>query len=635
MSAAGILRADRVVFYHPLDDYTEHTQGQTWTGSAAFSTGKIGDANSAIAGDAVSYGPDKDISANTSGWCGAWHSSIAEISATQALVCWSDGDNVVLSVGTVSGTDITFGPKRNLVDDSKSARASLSPLGSGRFIVSYKTPSGGVYVRVATVSGTDVTVTGDTLVEPGGDLASVATLSSTSAICQYRGGGGQKVKVLGINGSDVTLGPEVSVSADSGPTSVVALSSGSAVAVWQNSGIKCAAIAVSGLTATVGATVVVSSLSMWNNQYHNPAAVALDSTRFVVSYSPTVPIYGPRMRVGVVDGLGVTLGAEADTGSGGYTIALARASSGSFVAVSANEVCSATVGVVSGTDITLGSTTSAASVSNSGAPSVCVLDGSKVVIVNGTYSGGGKPVEVAVGNLEATASDMDAATPGAYPAASGSDRVVVAMWASKLGAGSSVITVQRDYTVTITASTIELGPATAVWNDGDIATLLGTLSGGEHMLVLDFEHTGSGNWNLRTSLDGGAFVNQGAQDSGSRTTSPTTLGPGVSIDGGESGQWVDELAMWSGDKSTFDSFTTQELANLYDLADTFGETMDQYSENYDAPICWQATATMPDGTVWRDSGSGPCPAVIRVPRGATDIVVTDEGRSMSPRIIEG
>ena len=98
---------------------------------------------------------------------------------------------------------------------------------------------------------------------------------------------------------------------------------------------------------------------------------------------------------------------------------------------------------------------------------------------------------------------------------------------------------------------------------------------------------------------------------------------------------MDELVLWSGDKTAFDQFTTEELANLNDLADTFGDPMDQYENNYGAPICWQATATMPDGTVWRDSGSGPCPAVIRVPRGAADIVVTDEGRPAHPRIQEG
>jgi len=39
--------------------------------------------------------------------------------------------------------------------------------------------------------------------------------------------------------------------------------------------------------------------------------------------------------------------------------------------------------------------------------------------------------------------------------------------------------------------------------------------------------------------------------------------------------------------------------------------------------------------VWRDSGSGPCPASIRVPRGASDVVVTDDGKRVAPRVLEG
>jgi len=61
----------------------------------------------------------------------------------------------------------------------------------------------------------------------------------------------------------------------------------------------------------------------------------------------------------------------------------------------------------------------------------------------------------------------------------------------------------------------------------------------------------------------------------------------------------------------------------------------QFEQNFGAPLCWQATAMMPDGSVWHDSGSGACPAMIRVPRNASDIVVTDDGKSVSPRIIEG
>jgi len=35
------------------------------------------------------------------------------------------------------------------------------------------------------------------------------------------------------------------------------------------------------------------------------------------------------------------------------------------------------------------------------------------------------------------------------------------------------------------------------------------------------------------------------------------------------------------------------------------------------------------------SGCGPCPPVVRVPRGASDVVVTDDGMPAGPRIVEG
>lgn len=54
----------------------------------------------------------------------------------------------------------------------------------------------------------------------------------------------------------------------------------------------------------------------------------------------------------------------------------------------------------------------------------------------------------------------------------------------------------------------------------------------------------------------------------------------------------------------------------------------------DAPVSWQATGTV-NGRSWGMSGSGPCPAIIRIPRGTHDIVVTDSGKKVSPRIIAG
>jgi len=153
--------------------------------------------------------------------------------------------------------------------------------------------------------------------------------------------------------------------------------------------------------------------------------------------------------------------------------------------------------------------------------------------------------------------------------------------------------------------------------------------GGWHFVVMDLDLEAT--WRLRVSFDGQPFADEGLfgtsniPDSDSRTFIQTVRAAGAPE------MRADEVAVWSG----HDTFTSEELANLYDLGETFGEGLDKYEEHYGAPICWQATAVMPDGTVWRDSGSGPCPHAIRVPRGAADVVVTDDGRVARPRIVEG
>jgi len=244
-----------------------------------------------------------------------------------------------------------------------------------------------------------------------------------------------------------------------------------------------------------------------------------------------------------------------------------------------------------------------------------------------------------VGAVDGTAS-MAAPTPGAHPTAVGKTRVAAAMWAKKLTSGSSVVTVERGYRIDMAAASVSLGGATAVWSGVGIAALMSTSPGGlndglAHLLVLDFENTAGTDWRLRTSLDGAPWVDQGAQTSGSQVVATTNTAPRLAVAAGEAGQWIDELVLWAGDKAAFALFAPDMLANLQDLADTFGQPMDQYEEYFGAPICWQATARMPDGSLWRDSGCGPCPPVVRVPRGASDVVVADDGRAASPRVVEG
>ncbi len=194
------------------------------------------------------------------------------------------------------------------------------------------------------------------------------------------------------------------------------------------------------------------------------------------------------------------------------------------------------------------------------------------------------------------------------------------------------VAMERGYKAEITATGIDFsgngGGATASWTLGGLIATLN--DGGEHFLVMDFElTTGPNIWTLKTSIDGAAFVSQGTQ-TGPTAASVTDTDPNVTMADAASDAFADEVVMYVGQTE----FTSAQLDNMYDLGNTFGEGLDQFEEFFGAPLCWQATATI-DGKAWRDSGSGPCPPVVRVPNGASDVVITDDGMPVSPRILEG
>ena len=201
------------------------------------------------------------------------------------------------------------------------------------------------------------------------------------------------------------------------------------------------------------------------------------------------------------------------------------------------------------------------------------------------------------------------------------------------------VAIERGYKLEIKSDGIYLSDpgsatGTATWSDaiGTISTLLATLNDGDpHFLVADFAVSPPSTWTLKTSVDGLPWVTHSPNQAGPTAASVTDTDPSVAMADADASAYMDEVAMWVG----HDEFTEPELENLFDLGGILGLGMDQYMEQFGAPICWQATAKMPNGSVWRDSGSGPCPAVIRVPRGAGNVVVTDDGQAVSPRIIEG
>ncbi len=636
MATAGILRAANVVFYHPLDDFVESAVGQTWTGTGGFVAGKIGSANSAVTADAASWGSIVGVAMESHD---TGRGAIVKLTSTTAVVMYvgTNGSDISVRVATVSGSDLTFGPEHVALSTANgSFKQPVGAAFSSTKIVLHWRASGNVLpIIVGTVSGTDITFgTANTSISVAWATGGFAILSSTKAVLVY----GifsptfeTKAVVVEVSGTDVTVGASIQLSTNSGNlgAAAVALDSTRALGAWNNgTSIETAVLTASGadVTSATPVTLVGSGATGMD-------ILSLSSTKVVYVWLISGAV-GQRARVADISGTDITFGAEtgiqANVNHGGS----GALSSSTFVVVGSfssggifrrSRICT-----VSGTDITVGGLTDTTSTVNNGGSTEAL---SATSFLHMTTD------EVAPGVVGQEAA-MTAPTPASYPDATGNDRVAVAMWAKDITPSGSTVTVQRDFTVVLTPTTIALGPATATWSGAGVATVMssglgGMNDGASHLLVLDFEHTGGGTWTLRTSIDGAAFTSQGSQTSGTRSTAPAGLTPGLAIAAGDTGQWVDELVMWAGDTSSFAVFETQELANLFDLADTFDEPMNQFEENFGAPLCWQATATMPDGTVWRDSGSGSCPAVVRVPRGAQGLVVTDGGIPANPRIIEG
>ncbi len=643
MATEGILRPDEVVFYHPLDNETEHTLTQAWSGSAGFVTGKVGSGKSGVTGTSVSFG-----SPTAGGGSGLLPQGLAEVTkltATKMLISYPSTSTVPAAlIATISGTDVTFGSEHTFSDGYDLRRVSCAALSSTTVVMGHFGTGADHWWRCLTISGTDITSgTPISYNSSSWFTQDVVAIDSTRALGIMTESGVISLTVLTVSGGDITMGTVNGTITDVGVADSCALLDSTRVVLSykDNSANGQARIAtISGTSVTVGAAsqfCTSHNVSTAGGDISSGDATSLGGGKFVLIYKRGS---GGRMVAGLATGTAITFGAEhIFIGWYGHGQIDALGSDKAIVTHKNMDAfplrSRAMVITISGLDITEGAEV-AFSVENGTTANgqinvMAAIDAANFFAYYTEFDLSER--RGVVGSL--SLSDASLTGGAGYPSTIGDDRVVAAMWAKNLTSGSSTVTVERGYSITMTATTLALGGTTATWNDAGIASLMSTMNdGSDHLLVLDFENSGT-DWTLNTSVDGAAWVDQGIQNTGSQAVTTADTPPVASLTNPDIGQWIDELVMWSGDKLLFEQFTTQELANLNDLGDVFGDTMDQFESNFAAPICWQATAKMPDGSVWRDSGSGPCPPVVRVPRGADDIVVTDDGHRVSPRIIEG
>lgn len=180
-------------------------------------------------------------------------------------------------------------------------------------------------------------------------------------------------------------------------------------------------------------------------------------------------------------------------------------------------------------------------------------------------------------------SNIYASNPDVYPSASGFPRLTIALWCNQPTSFTGDVHIDAGYAIRLTSGSIIFGDNGSVWNDSEIADFMSQINdGSNHFMVLDFANSGSNNWGLSTSTDGSGWIDHGIQNSG---TTQLLIDDGNSPRIGISGlnneeTFIDELIVWGGSSGDMPKFTDEQLSNLYNLAYIKHNTMPNYSNYY-------------------------------------------------------
>ncbi len=438
----ALLQNDKAIFYHPCDDSTESLKSQAWTESTpTYVTGKVSDALSPTVGDSISsFGTESEFLSAGS----ATSNSVVALDSTKFVVAYSDGADAghgTARVGTVSGTDITFGAASEFLSAGSVSYISVTALSSTVFVVAYRDEADSNHgtAKVGTVSGTAITFGAETeFLSAGGVFyISAAALDSTKFVVAYSDQPDSfhgTAKVGTVSGTDITFGAEAEFNGTGSTVnnSVTALSSTVFVVAYTD-GVafdhgRAKVGTVSGTDITFGAVSDFNSAGTTSNI----SVAALSSTVFVVAYRDEADSNHGTAKVGTVSGTAITFGAEAEflSADGATAISAAALSSTVFVVSYTDQADSnhgtSKVGTVSGTAVTFGAETEFLSANGATDNSIAALSTTTTVVAYRDAADSGHGT-AKVGPLPAGAS-LTASTPAAYDSAVAATKVAFCGW---------------------------------------------------------------------------------------------------------------------------------------------------------------------------------------------------------------
>ena len=279
-----------------------------------FNTAIVGE----VTGNTITYGPESIFCSSGSSFDNL-APKVTSLSPTQFVVAYNDPGNSdygTARIGTVTGTDITFGPAY-VFNTSVTYHISVSVFSEGKFVVAYNDNGNSSYgtTIIGTVSGSDITFGSEHVYNPDGSYYnSVSSLSETKFIVAYQDGGSSPFSGTAIvgeaSGGSITFGSEYEFNADETRyISATALSESQFAIAYEDVGNSYYGTTiigdVSGNSITFGTEQVFNTASSW---YISVTTISED--KFIIAYSDTGNSdYGTAI-VGDVSGNSITFGSE-------------------------------------------------------------------------------------------------------------------------------------------------------------------------------------------------------------------------------------------------------------------------------------------------------------------------------------
>lgn len=180
-------------------------------GDSFHGTAKIG----TVSGTNITFGNETEFLSSGE----ASYISVAMLSESGFIVAYRDGadsDHGTAKVGTVSGTTITFGDETEFLSAGAANHISVAMISTTKFVVVYRDDADSYHgtARIGTVSGTTITF-GDEqefLAADSADYNSVAVLDESQFVVAYRDNadsGHGTLKIGTVNGTTTTFDDEV------------------------------------------------------------------------------------------------------------------------------------------------------------------------------------------------------------------------------------------------------------------------------------------------------------------------------------------------------------------------------------------------------------------------------------------